>query len=556
MGLWQPTVPRRLPETEMARAPSTSRPRHRRKDWLIMLRPFPRWIRWRAALAAALTLTPAILCANGDEVLGEPVDLTLAAGTGVVAAGTGLIAQPGTLSLTIPDGAQVKQVLLYWEQRGTSTDDTIAVNGHEIQGDLIGTGAAPPGTSSSFRADITGLGLVAPGANTLTVSGLNPPIDDEHRNDGASVVAIIDDGSRAAGIQIRDGNDFAFHRLPAPQDTTVPQTFQFDAAPFDRVADLFLILGDGTADRPDEIEISVGDMVFVLPNEARGRDGAEWDTVPLHVNVAAGITSVTVQCFSRDLRGMGGSPDSLSWVAAAFSLPLGPCTGEIGDLVWLDANGDGIQSPGEDGLAGVKVVLSTAGGQILATSVTDAHGSYLFPDLCAGRYKVHVDRTSLPPDVEPCDCEVGGDRSLDGNCQPAAVSLATDAASDLTIDFCHVEVEGGEGCTPGYWKQPHHFDSWPEPYEPTDLFTEVFGSPLYPRKTLLQILKLKGGKVNALARHAVAALLNAASEGVSYDLGEDEVIDAFNEAVGQGKKAIERLKNRLERFNEQGCPLH
>jgi len=68
---------------------------------------------------------------------------------------------------------------------------------------------------------------------------------------------------------------------------------------------------------------------------------------------------------------------------------------------------------------------------------------------------------------------------------------------------------GFEGCTPGYWKQPQHFDSWPSPYVPgmafEDVFDDVFGS-----STLLDALKFKGGGLQALGRHTVAALLNAA----------------------------------------------
>ena len=33
---------------------------------------------------------------------------------------------------------------------------------------------------------------------------------------------------------------------------------------------------------------------------------------------------------------------------------------------------------------------------------------------------------------------------------------------------------GGEGCTPGYWKQTQHFDSWVG-FAPSDWFDAVFG---------------------------------------------------------------------------------
>ena len=65
---------------------------------------------------------------------------------------------------------------------------------------------------------------------------------------------------------------------------------------------------------------------------------------------------------------------------------------------------------------------------------------------------------------------------------------------------------GDVGCTPGYWKQVRHFDSWVN-YSPDDIFSDVFG--VGPAVTLLEALKTGGGGEAALGRHAVAALLNA-----------------------------------------------
>jgi hypothetical protein len=128
---------------------------------------------------------------------------------------------------------------------------------------------------------------------------------------------------------------------------------------------------------------------------------------------------------------------------------------------------------------------------------------------------------------------------------------------------------GGEGCTPGYWKQPQHFDSWPAPYDPSIRFSEVFDRTIRVRwsqrgkpsiiadPTLLQALGAKGGGINALARHAVAALLNAQSPDVSFDYSVAEVIALVQRAVDSGSKPqIERAKDRLADANEQGCPLH
>lgn len=112
---------------------------------------------------------------------------------------------------------------------------------------------------------------------------------------------------------------------------------------------------------------------------------------------------------------------------------------------------------------------------------------------------------------------------------------------------------GGEGCTPGYWKQPHHFDSWTAPYTPNTLFSDVFENA-FPGMTLVQVAAQGGGGIKALGRHTIAALLNAASSGVSYDLTAQDVITRFNAAYPGGD--YNGLKDVFEGFNEQGCPLN
>jgi hypothetical protein len=112
--------------------------------------------------------------------------------------------------------------------------------------------------------------------------------------------------------------------------------------------------------------------------------------------------------------------------------------------------------------------------------------------------------------------------------------------------------QAGEGCTPGYWKAPQHFDSWPAPYLPGQQFSSVFENA-FPGLTLLQVLELQGGGLNALGRQTVAALLSAASPDVDYDLTPAEVIAAFNAVFPGGD--YETLKNRLDFLNNQGCPL-
>lgn len=114
---------------------------------------------------------------------------------------------------------------------------------------------------------------------------------------------------------------------------------------------------------------------------------------------------------------------------------------------------------------------------------------------------------------------------------------------------------GDEGCTPGFWKQSQHFDSWVG-YGRNQKFETVFAVNVPGDPTLLEALKAQGGGINALERHAVAALLNASSPDVDYPRTAAQVKAKVKSAIESGDPArIERTKDRLEGFNELGCPL-
>lgn len=109
------------------------------------------------------------------------------------------------------------------------------------------------------------------------------------------------------------------------------------------------------------------------------------------------------------------------------------------------------------------------------------------------------------------------------------------------------------GCTPGYWKQKQHWDSWTAPLAPTMLFVTAFGVDAFPGKTLLDVVSNGGGGLKALGRHSVAALLNSAA-GVQSGLTTAQVISAFGAAYASGD--FETQKNIFEGLNELGCPLN
>ena len=85
----------------------------------------------------------------------------------------------------------------------------------------------------------------------------------------------------------------------------------------------------------------------------------------------------------------------------SYSINNGSTQASIGDFVWDDVNGDGIQDAGESGLAGVTVYLDQNSNATFDTgepfAVTDSNGAYGISGLTAGAYTVSFDITTTPP---------------------------------------------------------------------------------------------------------------------------------------------------------------
>ncbi len=95
--------------------------------------------------------------------------------------------------------------------------------------------------------------------------------------------------------------------------------------------------------------------------------------------------------------------------------PEGPGDNDIniGDRVWLDADEDGVQDPGEAGVPGVTVnLLSGVDETLISSDVTDADGLYLFIDRPAGSYKIGF---VLPGGYAFTAKNQGGDPALDSD---------------------------------------------------------------------------------------------------------------------------------------------
>jgi hypothetical protein len=429
--------------------------------------------------------------ADGTETLGPMKGVTLAEGTGIVVAGVGLADGEGgkVIAFSVPKDAAVEQAFLYWEGQTPENGDVdveFMVNGVTISATDPGDASADgnrigepilfyptilPGETEetdiytiAYRYEITSLGLVEPGENSLAITGLD---GFGFVTDGIGVLVVYSETSKEPSeIDVRDGIDLAFINFEEPKKSTVAQAFSFAAADMARTATLSMFFSSvqgpvsmGGTPRPTSIEVTVAGKVTVYSNILGSNDGDEWDSVNLEIEIPAGATSLTVQAFSRDDKG--------------------------------------------DGLKFLRPRRVDAFG----------HAGLRSPDLPASLFWL-----------------------------AAGLSVPTEPPS------------GGEGCTPGYWKQEHHYGNWVGGFTPEMPFADVF-EDAFPGMSLVEVLHQGGGGLKALGRHVVASLLNSSSDHVAYELTPAYIIERFNEVYPASKDDYNKLKGMLEDYNERHCPL-
>jgi hypothetical protein len=144
----------------------------------------------------------------------------------------------------------------------------------------------------------------------------------------------------------------------------------------------------------------------------------------------------------------------------------------IGNFVWRDVDGDGLQDAGEPGIGNVTVRLVLAStSAVVATVATDANGLYLFESkqhglLPSTAYRIEVDalqpplmftRFTVTKPLQPSPTAVGANTAIDSNGVRQPIAGRTDTgnsvasvtspvyfAEDLTFDFGWYEVAFAE----------------------------------------------------------------------------------------------------------------
>ena len=179
-----------------------------------------------------------------------------------------------------------------------------------------------------------------------------------------------------------------------------------------------------------------GGYVFTTQGPLGVRDETDSDA-----DTASGQT----ECFP-----VAASQVDLSWDAGLVPL------GSIGDRVWEDLKGDGIQDASEPGVPDVLIELrSCADYSLVASTVTDASGYYLFPNLPAGDYYVVF---AKPDGFSFTTYKAGLDDTTDSDADLTTGATACVALgwgeSNLDVDagLLGSSLISGDTATIGYWQ--------------------------------------------------------------------------------------------------------
>ncbi len=221
------------------------------------------------------------------------------------------------------------------------------------------------------RVRLDNVNIAYSGSNSAAGSLIKRVADIEHANS-----ATLSFGYEAANLE--SGDTIVVEASPDGSNFTVLETFDGTAGSGSRSYDLVAL---GLA----------SDTTTVRFRATSGLDAADEYFNIDDVDIAYTIPDLTLtEYLDADL---GYQPD--------------PGTAFFGDLVWSDADRDGIRDPGEPGLPGVTVRLYTDtngngiidGGEPFIETDTDAAGRYLFAGVAASGtedYIVWVDQSDLP----------------------------------------------------------------------------------------------------------------------------------------------------------------
>ncbi|MCH9646898.1 MAG: carboxypeptidase regulatory-like domain-containing protein [Deltaproteobacteria bacterium] len=360
----------------------------------------------------------------------------------------GLTTSPGTTDPSAVIALAGEEEILTVDFGYTNADPTTGILGDFVWSDADGDGIQDPGEIGLGNVDVElvdGDGNVVQTTTTTAdggylFTGISPGEYTVRIASGELLPGGTLDGFSATTGPQSEGGAISDPVTVAAGEVVLDVDFGFtNPAGTFSIADVFWldIDADGIFDASEEaLEGVTVDLLDnsgnIIATATSGADGSlRFD------GVAPGDYTLSVADNGGVLVGLGGTTGPASARLLPVTVTSADVTGvnfgynavgTLGDRLWNDSNGDGIQDPGESGLAGVTVELLDRTGTVIATTVTDGSGGYSFEGLAPDQYTVRVDAATLP---------VGFSLTGDPDLAPDGQSTVTldFGQSDLTLDF-------------------------------------------------------------------------------------------------------------------------
>ena len=196
--------------------------------------------------------------------------------------------------------------------------------------------------------------------------------------------------------------------------------------------------GSGGTEPMYTISVATPSGYMPAPVDTMTGGGNDQNDSDAHTGVAATVTQGVIDTTQNS------DPTAEANPSASYDFGFMQAgTAVIGNYVWVDENGDGVQDAGESGIPGVVVQLTDSGGNTITTT-TDVNGGYLFTDLPAGTYTVTVDTMSMPTGLA---ANPTFDEDGIGTPHTSGVTV-TDGEEHLTADFGYNWSSPSETDTP------------------------------------------------------------------------------------------------------------
>ena len=340
----------------------------------------------------------------------------------------------GTTSISVPEGAEIVQTLVYWAGRGQDwADPNIVINGQSVDADVDYRWETPIFDQSTYAADITATGIIGAGETTLNVTGAD---QGGERFYGVGFLVVFEDSSQPeVEVHLLEGNEFAFFNINFADDigeaslhSTVNCTQYSPSIEARELLTFSRIMGvdAGRSDGPPRsqriqwwtgtgpVATPVVDGVVQIPSlqpqgsvdnpiTPRVAPTSSWgsDTYEGSAVLNPGDTHHCAQVQSVNIGdGAGASLSQTNQGGAAQAVY------RLGNLIWFDTDDDGMAEIGEPGIDGVTIELFRDGeDEPLTTTESADDGSYEFEGILCGNYRVEIPggQADWTIDGEPID---------------------------------------------------------------------------------------------------------------------------------------------------------